>query len=160
MGRVRKEMDGHANNPKAAAFDNTIAAVERSGALLTRTAKVFFNLSQSTTNDAIQKIEEAMALKLSQHQDAITLDPKLFARVKAVYDQRAKLKLDPESDRLVEKYYDQFVRAGALLNNADKTKIKAMNERLATLPTQFGMNVLASTTAGAVVVDNKTELAC
>ena len=158
MRQQRKEMDAIANNPKPATFDNTIVAMERSGQLLTRVSKVFFNLSQSTTNDAIQKIEEDMAPKLSQHQDAITLDPKLFARVKAVYDQRAKLKLDPESNHLVERYYDMFVRAGALLNDADKTKIKAMNERLATLSTEFGKNVLASTAAGAVVVDNKDDL--
>ena len=158
MRQQRKEMDAIANNPKPATFVNTIVAMERTGAMLTRTAKVFFNLSQSTTNEAIQKIEGDMAPKLSQHQDAITLDPKLFARVKSVYDQRAKLKLDPESNHLVEKYYDMFVRAGALLNDADKTKIKAMNERLATLSTQFGKNVLASTTAGAVVVDNKADL--
>ncbi len=158
MRQQRKEMDAIANNPKPATFDNTIVAMERSGQLLTRTGKVFFNLSQSTTNDAIQKIEEEMAPKMSQHQDAITLDAKLFARVKAVYDHRAKLKLDPESNHLVERYYDMFVRAGALLNDADKTKIKALNERLASLSTEFGKNVLASTAAGAVVVDNKADL--
>ncbi len=158
MRQQRKEMAAIANNPEPATFENTIVAMEKTGALLTRTSKVFFNLSQSTTNDAIQKIEEDMAPKMSQHQDAITLDPKLFARVKAVYDQRATLKLDPESNHLVERYYDMFVRAGALLNDADKTKIKAMNERLATLSTEFGKNVLASTAAGAVVVDNKADL--
>ena len=158
MRQQRKEMDAIANNPKPATFDNTIVAMERSGALLTRTSKVFFNLSQSNTNDTIQKIEEDMAPKLSQHQDAITLDPKLFARVKSVYDQRATLKLDPESNHLVEKYYDTFVRAGAQLSDADKTRIKALNERLATLSTEFGKNVLASTAAGAIVVDNKADL--
>ena len=158
MRQQRKEIDAIANNPKPATFENTIVAMEKTGALLTRVEKVFFNLSQSNTNDAIEKIEEDMAPKLSQHQDAITLDPKLFARVKKVYDERASLKLDPESNHLVEKYYDMFVHNGALLSDADKVKIKAMNERLATLFTLFGKNVLASTAAGAVVVDNKADL--
>jgi len=158
MRQQRKEIDAIANNKAAPTFENTIVAMERTGQLLTRTGKVFFNLSQSNTNDTIEKIEAAIAPKYSQHQDAIFLDPKLFARVKAVYDERAKLKLDPESNHLVERYYDQFVRAGALLNDADKTTIKSINERLATLSTQFGQNVLASTAAGAVVVDNKADL--
>jgi len=158
MRQQRKEIDAIRNNPAPPTFENTIVAMERSGQLLTRVSKVFFNLSQSNTDDAMQKIEEDMAPKLSQHQDAISLDAKLFARVKAVHDHKAKLHLDPESDHLVDKYYDQFVHAGALLNDADKTKIKAMNERLATLYTQFGKNVLASTKDGAVVVDNKADL--
>ncbi|MBS0194301.1 MAG: M3 family metallopeptidase [Proteobacteria bacterium] len=159
MAQQRKEIDAIANNKAPPTFQNTIVAMERSGQLLTRVSKVFFNLSQSDSNDAIEKIEEDMAPKLSQHQDAITLNPKLFARIKAVYDQRAKLKLDPESERLVEKYYDQFVHNGALLNDADKATLKAMNERLATLFTLFGKNVLASTKDGAVVVDDKADLA-
>ena len=158
MRQQRKEIDAIAKNPAKPTFANTIVAMERSGQLLNRVQKVFGNLEQSSSDDNIEKINEDMAPKLSQHQDAINLDPKLFARVKAVYDQRAKLKLDPESDRLVDKYYDQFVRAGAQLNDADKEKIKAMNERLATLGTEFGKNVLASTTDGAVVVDDKADL--
>jgi peptidyl-dipeptidase Dcp len=158
MRQQRKEMDAIANDHAAPTFKNTIVAMERSGQLLTRVSKVFFNLSQSTTDDAIQKIEAEYSPKLSQHSDAIFLDGKLYARVKAVYDQRAKLHLDPESDHLVERYYQIFVRAGAKLNDADKTTMKSLNERLATLSTQFGQNVLASTAAGAVVVDNKADL--
>ena len=158
MSQQRSEINAIANNKAPPTFENTIVAMERTGALLTRTSKVFFNLTQSNTDPAMQKIEEEMAPKLSRHQDAIFLDPKLFARVKAVYDQRAKLKLDPESNRLAERYYQLFVRAGAQLNDADKTKMKALNERLATLSTQFGKNVLASTAAGAIVVDQKSDL--
>ncbi|HEY2344587.1 MAG TPA: M3 family metallopeptidase [Xanthomonadaceae bacterium] len=158
MAQQRKEVDAIANNKAPPTFENTIVAMERSGQLLTRVSKVFFNLTQSNTNDDMEKIEEDMAPKLSQHQDAITLNSKLFARVKSVYDRRAQLHLDPESNHLVEKYYDMFARNGAMLNDADKEKIKAMNERLATLFTQFGKNVLASTKDGAVVVDNKADL--
>ncbi|HTA64373.1 MAG TPA: M3 family metallopeptidase [Xanthomonadaceae bacterium] len=158
MAQQKKEIEAIADNKAPPTFENTIVAMERSGQLLTRVQKVFFNLTQSDTNDDMEKIEEDMAPKLSQHQDSITLNAKLFARVKAVYDERAKLKLDPESNHLVEKYYDMFVRNGAQLDDADKEKIKAMNERLATLETQFGKNVLASTAAGAVVVDNKADL--
>ncbi|MBS0461303.1 MAG: M3 family metallopeptidase [Proteobacteria bacterium] len=158
MVQQRKEIDAIANNKAMPTFQNTIVAMERSGQLLTRVSKVFFALSQSSSNPAIEKIEADMAPKLSQHQDAITLNGKLFARIKTIYDQRAKLHLDPESEHLLEKYYDQFVHNGALLNDHDKQTIKGMNERLATLFTQFGQNVLASTKDGAVVVDDKAQL--
>ena len=158
MRQQRKEIDAIAKSPAAPNFMNTIVAMERSGQLLTRVSKVFFNLSQSTTDDAIQKIESDFSPKLSGHSDAIFLDGKLFARVKSVYDQRAKLHLDPESAHLVERYYQMFVRAGAQLNDADKTKMMDINKRLATLSTQFGQNVLASTKDAAVVVDNKADL--
>lgn len=158
MRRQRKEMDAIAGNAEPPTFENTIVAMERTGLLLTRVTKVFFNLTQSTTDDDMQKIEEEMAPKLSQHRDAIFLDAKLFARVKAVYDRRAELKLDPESDHLVERYYQLFVRAGANLSEDDKTKMRAINERLATLATEFGKHVLASTAAGAIVIDDVKQL--
>lgn len=158
MRRQRQEIDAIATNPEPPTFENTIVAMERTGALLTRVSKVFFNLTQSNTDDAMQKIEEDMAPKLSQHRDAIFLDAKLFGRVKAVYDQRAELKLDPESDHLVERYYQLFVRAGAQLSEEDKAKMRTINERLATLATDFGNNVLASTASGAVVIDDLKQL--
>ena len=158
MRQQRKEIDAIANSKAAPNFQNTIVAMERSGQLLTRVSKVFFNLSQSTTDDAIQKVEADFSPKLSEHSDAIFLNGKLFARVKAIYDQRDKLHLDPESYHLVERYYQIFVRAGANLNDADKETMKSLNSRLATLSTQFGQNVLASTKDAAVVVDNKADL--
>jgi peptidyl-dipeptidase Dcp len=154
----RKEVEAIANNPKPATFDNTIVAMERSGQLLNRVSKVFFNLSQSNTSAALQKIDDQMEPELAKHQDSISLNPKLFARVKAIHDQRDALNLDPESAHLVDRYYDMFVRAGAQLSDADKTKIMAINERLATLSTNFGNNVLASTVAGAMVIDSKADL--
>src|SRR5207253_9446701 len=102
------EIDKIANDPAPPTFANTLEAMERSGALLTRVTKVFFNLTQSNTNDTLQKIKADQAPKLAAHSDAIFLNPKLFARVKALYDSRDALKLDPESHYLVERYFKAF----------------------------------------------------
>src|SRR5205085_6708033 len=93
-------------------FDNTIIAMEKSGELLTRSAKIFFSLAQSNTNDTMQKVEAEESPKLAAYQDTIYLNPKLFARVKTIYDQRESLNLDAESKWLVERYYRNFIRAG------------------------------------------------
>src|SRR6266436_6852643 len=152
------EIEAIANNPAAPTFTNTLEAMERSGALLTRVTKVFSNLSQSNTNDAIQKIKSEEAPKLAAHSDAIYLNAKLFKRVKAIYDQRDALKLDRESRFLIERYYKAFVRAGANLSEADKTTLRGLNQEEAKLTTQFEEDVLAETNNSAVVVDNKAEL--
>ncbi len=159
MKRQRAEIDVIANDPAAPTFANTIEAMERTGELLTRAAKVFFNLTQSNTNDTLQKVETEEAPKLAAHQDAIYMNPKLFARVKAIYDKRAALGLGPEATYLVERYYRNFVRAGALLNDADKATLRALNEEESKLTTQFRQRVLADTDASAVVVDDKSQLA-
>src|ERR1043166_8369 len=106
------EINAIANSSEAPTFENTIVPMERSGALLTRTAKVFFNLTASNTSDALQKIEAEESPKLTAHQDAVFMNPALFARVKAIYDNRASLP-DQESKTLIERYYRNFVRAGA-----------------------------------------------
>jgi len=152
------EIEAIANNPAAPTFTNTLEAMERSGALLTRVTKVFFNLSQSNTNDAIQKIKAEEAPKLAAHSDAIYLNAKLFKRVKAIYDQRDAIKLDRESRFLIERYYKAFVRAGANLSEADKTTLRGLNQEEAKLTTQFEEDVLAETNNSALVVDNKTDL--
>ncbi len=159
MKRQIAEIETIANNPEPPTFENTIAAMERSGDLLTRAAKVFFNLAQSNTNDAMQKIETEESPKLAAHQDAIYLNSKLFARVKAIYDQRDALKLDPESKYLVERYNRNFIRAGAQLSDPDKVTLRALNQEESTLSTQFRQHVLADTDASAVIVDNKADLA-
>src|SRR5581483_3262750 len=133
MKRQLAEIETIANNPDPPTFDNTIAAMERTGDLLTRVAKVFFNLAQSNTDDTMQKIEAEESPRLAAHQDAIFLNPKLFARVKAIYDQRETLKLDPEASYLVYRYYRNFVRAGALLSDEDKATLKALNQEESTL---------------------------
>src|SRR3977135_443907 len=152
------EVEAIADNPQPPTFANTLEAMERSGALLTRVTKVFFNLSQSNTNDTIQKTKAEEAPKLAAHSDTIYLNPKVFTRVKALYDQREALKLDRESRFLVERYYKAFVRAGANLSEADKTTLRGLNQEEAKLTTLFEEYVLAETNNSALVVDNKTDL--
>jgi peptidyl-dipeptidase Dcp len=147
-----------ADNTEPATFANTIEAMERSGETLTRVSHIFFGLVQADTNDARQKIQEVVAPKLAAHQDEISLDPKLFARIKSVYDQRDTLNLDPEQKRLVEHDYAQFVRSGAQLSDADKATLRKLNVEETTLATQFHTKLVAATAAGAVVVDDKAKL--
>ena len=158
MAEQVKEVDAIANNKDAATFENTLVALERSGQLLTRVSTVFFNLSGTNTNDEMEKIQAEMAPKLSAHQDAIALNPKLFARVDALFQKRDQLGLDAESKRLVERYHTDFVRAGAKLNDADKAKLKGYNAELASLQTSFSQNLLKENNASALVVDTKEEL--
>ena len=152
------EVESIANNPEAPTFQNTFEAMERSGALLTRVTKVFFNLTTANTSETLQKIKSDEAPKLAAHSDAIFLNAKLFARVKALYDRRDALKLDPESRYLVERYYKTFVRAGALLSEADKETLRGLNQEEAKLTTKFEDDVLAETNDGAIVIDNKADL--
>lgn len=158
MAAQRREIDAITRDPRPPTFENTLVAMERSGQLLTRVAKVFFNLNAANTNPTMQKIEADVAPKLTVHRDAILLDPALFARVDAIYRQRDRLKLDPESAQLLERYEQMFVRAGARLSAADKAKLKAINKELATLTTRFRQNVLKATKAGAVVIEDVKEL--
>ena len=153
------EIDAIANNSAPATFDNTFVAMEKSGAMLTRTMHTFEAVTGANTNDALQKVQEAEAPRLAAHRDAIHLNSKLFARVRKVYDERATLKLDPESLRLVEVTYRVFVHAGAQLSDADKAKLKALNKEESTLSTQFTNKLLAATKAAALVVDDKAQLA-
>jgi len=159
MKQQRAEVDAIADNPEPPTFENTIVAFERSGQLLTRVAKVFFNMDQSNTNDTIQKIKGEVAPKLAAHNDAINLNPKIYARVKALYDQRDTLGLDAESKFLIERDHLAFVRAGAELSDADKAILMKLDEEESTLTTQFVDKVLAATNAGAVVVDDRKQLA-
>ena len=152
------EVEAIANSEAPPTFANTFEAMEKSGALLRRVQRVFGGLSQSNTNPTIQKIQTEMAPKLAAHRDAIVLNAKLFARIKAVYDQRDKLKLDAEQKRLVERTYRDFVRAGALLSEDDKTKLRALNKEQSQLTTAFRKKVLADTNASAIVVDDKALL--
>src|SRR5437762_1330117 len=158
MREQLNEIDPIANNPEKPTFENTIVALERTGRLLDRAQRTFSNLNACDTNPTRQKIEKETAPKLSAHRDAIFLNPKLFARVQALYDKRDSLGLDPESAYLLERYYKDFVRAGAKLSDADKEKLKKINAELATLQTQFEQNVLKERNASSVVVDRKEEL--
>jgi peptidyl-dipeptidase Dcp len=158
MKRQRAEVAAIAANPAPPSFDNTIVALERSGQMLTRVSDVFFDLTQANTNDILQKVEARETPRLAAHHDAIYMDPKLFARVKAIYDRRDQLHLNGEALQLVKVYYQQFVHSGAQLQDADKAKLRGINTRESTLETQFEQRLLAGTKAGALVVDNVKQL--
>lgn len=147
-----------ANNPAPATFENTFVALEKSGELLTRVSRIFYNLVGSNSNPQRREIQSELAPKMAAHSDNINLNPQLFARIKSVYNQRNELKLNAESVRLIEVYYERFVRAGAQLTDEQKTAIRALNEEHSTLTNQFAQNLLAETKNIAVVVDNKAEL--
>ncbi len=159
MREELKEVEVVANNSEKPTFENTIVALERTGRLLDRAERTFDNLNACNTNPTLQKIETEMAPKLAAHRDAIHLNSKLFARVQELYDNRDKLGLDPESAYLLERYYKDFVRAGAKLSDPDKEKLKKINSELATLQTQFEQNVLKEKNASSIVVDRKEALA-
>lgn len=158
MAEQRNEIEAIDKNTAAPTFENTIIAMEKSGRLLDRVSSVFFNLNSSNTNPEMLKIASEMAPKLAAHGDAIMLDPVLFERIEAVYQQRTNLKLDPESMQLLERTRFEFVRAGAKLLPEDKTKLKQLNEQIASLTNKFQENVLKATKESAVVVDNVSEL--
>ncbi|CAI2072302.1 Peptidyl-dipeptidase dcp [Serratia fonticola] len=152
------EVEKIANNPAEPTFDNTFVALEKSGALLTRTMNVFGAMTSANTSDALQKLDEETSPKLAALNDAIMLNSKLFARIKAIYDRRDSLNLDTESLRLVEVTYKNYVLAGANLSDADKTQLKALNQEAATLSTQFTNKLLAASKNGALTIGDKTLL--
>ena len=158
MAEQRKEIEAIVADGAAPTFENTIVAIEKSGQLLARTSMVFSSLTSSNTTPELEEIQSEMSPKLSAHSDSIFLNGDLFARISALHDQRETLGLDPESLRLLERYYIMFVRAGAKLSEADKTKLKQMNEELSKLSNNFRQNVLKGVNASAVVVDDVAEL--
>ena len=158
MAEHMAEIDAIAERADSPTLENTIIAMEKSGALLDRVATVFFALISANTNDEMEKIRSEMAPKLSAHSDQILLNGKLFHRVKTIYEQRDQLGLDAESKRLVEKYYTDFIRSGANLSNEEKESLKKINGEMAVLQTTFSQNVLKEVNALAVVVDSKDEL--
>lgn len=153
------EVDAIANDPAAPTFDNTIVALERSGQMLTRAYYVFSALTSANTNDYLDKVDSEVSPKLAALNDAIYLNDKLFARVKALYDQRAALGLERDQAHLLKIRYDKFVQNGALLSAADKEQLKTLNGRISTLQTEFGQKLTAATREAAVVVNRKEELA-
>ena len=154
-----KEVDAIANNPAPADFANTFIAFEKSGELLNRAERAFSAVTGANTNPVLQKIQQTEAPKLAALNDAEFLNPKLFARIKAIYDKRATLKLDPESLRLVELTHQDFVRAGANLDDAGKSRLKQINEQLSVLSDAFNQKLLAATKAAAYTTTDKAALA-
>jgi peptidyl-dipeptidase Dcp len=157
MKRQLAEIEQIATQADAPTLDNTVAAMERSGALLTRVLKAFFAVTKANTNETLQKVEADVAPRLAAHQDAIFLDPRLFARVQSLYDDRDGL--DAESKYVVERYHLNFVRAGARLSEADKTELRALNKEASSLSTEFDNKLLAATKAGALVTGKVDDLA-
>jgi len=158
MRQQLAEIDAIAKQTAPPTFENTIVAMEKAGALLTRVSKTFGGVIGANTNDTLQKIQEVEAPKLAATNDAIYLNDQLYQRVKSVYDRRQSSSLSPEQLALIERYNRDFVRAGAQLSETDKTHIKAINQELSKLSTDFTNRLLAGTKAGALVVDNPSQL--
>lgn len=159
MAQQKVEIQAIADNPAAATFDNTVVAMEKTGLLLDRVYAVFNGVTGANTNPFLQNVETIEAPKLAAHRDFIYLNTKLFARVATIYRDRATLKLDPESLKLVEYTYDQFVHAGANLSEADKTELRKLNEEISTLSNAFNTKLLAATKEGAYITTDKSALA-
>ncbi len=159
MKRHRLEIEIIANNTAEPTFDNTFVAMERSGVTLARVLQAFGGVASANTTEGLQKLQEEVAPKLAAHQDAILLDGKLFHRVEALYKKRDSLKLDPESRRLVEVTYRNFVLAGANLSENDKAQLKDLNKEESTLSAQFSNKLLAAAKGGALIVGEKAKLA-
>ncbi|MGH8444313.1 MAG: M3 family metallopeptidase [Solimonas sp.] len=158
MAQDRAEIDAIANSPEAPSFANTIVALEKSGRMLARVRTVFDNLTSSNTNDTLEKLQETFAPQLAAHRDATYLNARLYARVQALYNTRRLLNLDAESARLLERYHNDFIRAGAQLTEPQKDALRKLNEELSKLDTQFEQNLLKDTNGSAVVVDTRAEL--
>ncbi|MFK7953899.1 MAG: M3 family metallopeptidase, partial [Ekhidna sp.] len=152
MEQQIEEVNTIATNSEEPTFENTIAAFEKSGQLLSKVSNVFFNLTSANTNDSIQSIARAISPKLSAHNDNMFLNADFYDRVKALYDQRSELNLTIEQNKLLENYHTGFVRAGAALNNEQQDKMRDLNGQLSSLSVAFGENVLAETNTFEMVI--------
>ncbi|MCY3844111.1 MAG: M3 family metallopeptidase [Acidobacteria bacterium] len=159
MAEQIAEVEAIAVLTEAPTFENTIIPLERSGQLLNRVATTFFALSSAHTSDALDEIRSQVAPQLAAHNDRILLNGALFARVATLHAERSALGLDAESVRLIEKYHEDFVRAGAELDEAGKERMREINADLASLQTRFMRNVLDEVNASAVAVDSRDALA-
>ncbi|MBR4301257.1 MAG: M3 family metallopeptidase [Bacteroidales bacterium] len=159
MRQQKAEIDSIVNNTEAPTFENTIEALEYSGALLDKVSAVFFNLSECENNEAMEEIAEKISGPLSKHSDDINLNADLFARIKTVYEQKDSLGLNGEQMRLLEETYKGFVRGGANVPAEKQARFREINEQLSLLSLRFGNNVLGATNQYKLVVDDKTKLA-
>jgi len=159
MAQQKREVTQIANNPAAPTFNNTLVPLERSGALLERAGLAFSAVSGANTNDTLQETETKTAPLFAQHRDFIYLNDKLFKRVETLYEKRGSLDLNPEQARLLQVYYDDFVKAGAKLPAAEKAELKKLNTQISTPSTKFTQTLLAATKAGALHVTDKSALA-
>ena len=158
MEQHAKEIDSLANNPEAPTFDNTIVALDNSGKILERVSAVFFGLEGADKTDAIEQIAIEVSPKLSEHNDNIYLNQKLFERIKTIYDQTENLNLTTEQKQLLNKYYKRFVRGGILLNDSEKQRLREINKELSSLTLQYGNNVLKETNNYTLVIEDEKDL--
>lgn len=152
------EVDDIVNNPQAPTFENTIVALEKSGSLLDKVGSPFYNLLSAETNDELQEIAEKISPLLTEHSNSVKLNEKLFARVKVVYDQKDKLKLTTEQQKLLKDTYDQFADNGANLSEADKAVYRELSKELNLLQLQYGQNVLKETNKYSLLITDKSLL--
>ncbi len=159
MARQKNEAEAIASRGETPTFANTIEALERTGELLTKVNNVFYALTDNNTNEELQKIEAEIAPVLAKHKDDISLNDKLFQRVKSVWEGKDSLSLTPEQARLLEKTYKEFVRNGAALDETKKAELRAINEELAVLTVKFGENVLKEDNDFSLVLEAPEDLA-
>lgn len=159
IAEARAEIDSIVNNPEEPTFSNTIEALERSGAKLSRVSSLFFNLLEADGTDRMHEISMEVQPKLTEYSNDISLNEELFKRVKAVYDQRDSLDLDTEQAMLLTETYRGFARSGAALSDEDKETYRRLTSELAQLTLQFGQNVLAATNAFAINITDSTVVA-
>ena len=159
MAEQKREVTAIANNSEPPTFDNTVAAMERSGLLLERANLAFSAVNGANTNDTLQATDTKTAPLFAAHNDFIYLNPKLYQRFKTLHDNEASLNLNPEQAKLLDVYYKQFVHAGAQLPPAKQAQLKTMNKRLSTLQTAFTQKLLAAAKAGALHVTDPSALA-
>ena len=158
MEEELEEIKAIVNQPDQPNFDNTILALELTGQLLDRVARVFYAISSAHTNDEIRALEQQLAPRLAGHEDNILLNRDLFERVGIIYEQRDDLGLELESMRLLEKYYTEFVRGGAALSVPEQQHMKELNAEIASLETLYSQNILSEVNDLAVIVDTEEEL--
>ena len=158
MKQHQAEIDSIANNTEAPTFANTIEKMDFSGELLKKVSSAFFNVQSADTNDDLDSIAKEITPELTAHNDNIYLNDKLFQRVKTLYDNRTNLGLTAEQNRLLEKYYKNFIRSGAALNETQKAGLREINKELSSAELNFAQNVLAETNAYQKFVTSKDEL--
>ncbi len=159
MEEEAKEVEAIANNPEPPTFENTIVALDQSGKLLRTVSNVFYGLNSANTCDEMQALSRELSPLLSKHSDDISLNPKLFARVKAVHDNMEQLSLDKEQKKLVEETYKSFVRSGANLDSTNQARLRELNSEIAMLQLTFGQNMLKETNDFQLIIDKKEDLA-
>lgn len=159
MEEQAKEIDAIVNARSMPDFENTIVTLDQSGQLLRRVSAVFYGLNSANTSDEMQALSKELSPLLSKHSDDISLNPRLFERVKQVYDNKEKFNLDKEQTKLLEETYQDFVRGGANLDSAKQAKLRQLNSEIAMLQLTFGQNMLKETNAFQLVIDKKEDLA-